>query len=83
MKIFCNFRLLHLTAIRAKHYNEFALFLPVFVKVLRSRNFRVTPLSHACIGVASEACVEVRVSVVIDEFLGAKVALELRLGEEV
>ena len=78
-----NFLSFELTAIRAEHHNEFALFLPVFIKVLRSWHFHIAPLSHACIGVASKACIEVRVSIVVDEFFGAQIALELRLGKKV
>ena len=74
---------LNYCAIWTSHQYELAIILPVLVKVLRSWDSKVTSFNHACVGVSTETRIEVSVPVVVDELPWAKVALVLRLGEQV
>ena len=56
---------------------------PVLLQILGSLEFRIAALSEACIYISSNAGVEVRVSVVINELFRAQITPELRLREQI
>ena len=60
-----------------------AFVTPVLLQILGPLEFSITALSETCIYISSNAGVEVRVSVVVDELFGAQITPEFRLREQI